>query len=201
MNSELRSVQSCEPLTYDFSTDYAWNPSLSRFARTYLPYRDFSRPHEIEFYLDDLDRRFEKYLSREHAAGRRPAFTRSIPSFASQYYRANLVWQRLESYSTRPELYNVELNQVSVVEIADDDPLPVLFPSGMDKPAPVPGSRYVVSTVLDFGETLPPLFKSSTKPLAKARQYDFKLSVLGRVGQYWHLVPDRQQRRGAAFRQ
>jgi hypothetical protein len=176
---EHQAVQIGEPLTYDFSTDYAWNASRSRFDRTYLPYRNFSRPHEIEFYLDGLDRRFEAYVSRERMTGRQPAFALTVPSFVSQYHQADVVLQRLASYAARPELYNVKLNQVSVADIADNDPLPVLFPSGTDKPGHVPGSRYVVSAMLDFGETLPPLLRSSTQPLAKVRLYDFKLAVSG----------------------
>lgn len=176
---EPRFVEIGEPLTFDFSTDYQWNPAESRYSRTFMPYRHFKRPHDIEPYLRDLDRRYRLYVDMERRAGGEPAVTLSVPSLASQFDQANGVLTRLTSYASLPAFHNVELDHVSVVEVEDNDHLPVFFPSGPEKPGHVVGSRYIVSTMLDFGETLPPLLLGSTQPTAKVRHYDFKLSISG----------------------
>ena len=198
---EPRFVQIGDPLTYDFSTDYQWNPAESRYSRTFMPYRHFSHPHEIEPYLRGLDRRYCIYVSNERAAGGAPAVTLSVPSIAGQFDQAHAVLRRLTSYASLPAFYNVELDHVSVVEVDDSDYLPVFFPSGPDNPGHVVGSRYIVSTVLDFGETLPPLLRSSSQPLAKVRQYDFKLSISGSSASFGitlQLVNDHAPARFAA---
>jgi len=176
---EPRFVQAGDPLTFDFSAEYQWNPVESRYSRTFMPYRHFARPFEIEPYLRDLDRRYGIYVANERAAGGAPAVTVSVPSLAGQFDQANVVLKRLTSYGSLPAFYNVELDHVSVVNVDDNDYLPVFFPSGPDKPGHVVGSRCIVSSVLDFGETLPPLLHGSSQPLAKVRQYDFKLSISG----------------------